>query len=102
MCMQENALYCGLRSFVMLNSYIGRLYMCKLLLWTDAKFSGGHEKSYAKVALFCPELFTLHRSNMCRFVDILGHETAFLSVAGLILVCVYVHVCMCCHQKKLC
>lgn len=64
----------------------GHLYCCKLLLWTDAKFSGGHEKSYAKVALSCPELFPLHRSNICRFIDILGHESAFFNVADKMLV----------------
>jgi hypothetical protein len=62
--------------------------VCKLLVWMDAKFSGGHEKSYCKVALHSEELFPLYRSNISRYIDIDGHESAFLSLADQITVCI--------------
>lgn len=61
--------------------------MCTLLIWMDAKFSGGFEKSYCKVVLCSPELYPLHRSDIARYIDIEGHESAFLSLSEQITVC---------------
>lgn len=56
-------------------------------MWLDAKFSGGHEKSYFKVALICAQLYPLHRSSIARYIDIEGHESAFMALASYITVC---------------
>lgn len=67
--------------------YTGHIYQAKIIVWADAKFSGGHEKSYCKFAILCPNLYHLHRSNIGRLVDIEGHESGLLRVGTQLVVC---------------
>lgn len=78
----------------------GYVYHAQIIVWMDAKFSGGHEKSYCKFAVLCPELYHLHRSNIGRLVDIEGHESGMFRVGSQLVVCFHanLHIITCCRE----
>jgi hypothetical protein len=57
-----------------------------LVLWIDAKWSAGREKSFCKVSIHSPNLFKEHHSKLARYIDLEGHETAFVSVSDVMMV----------------
>jgi len=56
---------------------MGETLEMELVLWIDAKYSGGMEKSFLKVSLVSP-IFPSFISSIERWIDVQGHESRFL------------------------
>jgi len=69
---------CFLQSNISPSAFFsGEEYLVEMIVWADAKYSGGHEKSFLKVSLVSP-IFPNFVSEISRWIDVAGHESEFL------------------------